>query len=781
MASSPASSPEEKAFTAADHLCAQKALRESFKAVPRPTDLLKGDLANTLGEDTIAIAAAACDAIYDSDNSSTFKETIARKLHWGCVKSSADVPYVSARLHSSPYWYQSFGVCECHVPHEDNTEEIDLFLVWEGSKGALDWLTNMDYRPTPTNYHGVSAHGGMFAYFRNFEDQIQKEIDRVVQQPAVQIRNVILCGHSLGGGVAQIAHFQWLTASADHHWPRTEAMRGLRSNAFVVAFAAPSVFFVEDSTATDRLLLGQFAQQGINLVMQFDVVPLIMNKQFVEGALWSVVRQETDQITPLIRSTVRRIWKRLNRWMTADDNVILSKALHLSQLYVRHGDTISTPSSWIWTVRKTTEERQDFQKQQWMFRELSTNLPLDDHLTLPGQILTDWRTDGCCHAVTTLAEGCVDLKPEAVVDEWEDCQQCCMTYCKVCFRNVHKRSARRGAGSNRRDCHTSVKRDVNEKVGQVVQLKLEQLADDALNAYLNRELHWFTLLAKVGADFKRPMNMFLVFDALKDEGVAVISNGWSVPPTMSLSLSPLDGVIVSAIFVADCAWLCYKRWGTKEIDCLEFWLGVSCATGRLIGSLTGMAASMWLGGAIGSLFGPIGTVIGGLVGEAVGVAVGSFGGCFGAKRLFERLAGMDPHQRERVTWAMICQAMIRIGLDEHVTPRSVKLNQVKRAYWQRSLAVHPDKIRSAAEEEQKKCTDTMQKLNHDRALLVCFIDERDRSGTSWQNSALDSMEEMHKEMWARNKQAQDEIYENIAFRAPPCSSLTRRMPRIAAA
>eukprot|EP01056_Protomagalhaensia_sp_Gyna25_P004656 Protomagalhaensia_sp_Gyna_25__4655@NODE_436_length_3443_cov_60_627791_g337_i0_p1_GENE_NODE_436_length_3443_cov_60_627791_g337_i0NODE_436_length_3443_cov_60_627791_g337_i0_p1_ORF_typecomplete_len697_score111_77Lipase_3/PF01764_25/1e22DUF2974/PF11187_8/9_1e03DUF2974/PF11187_8/7_5e05Hydrolase_4/PF12146_8/0_0026DUF676/PF05057_14/0_011DUF818/PF05677_12/0_018Abhydrolase_3/PF07859_13/0_038Abhydrolase_6/PF12697_7/0_12Chlorophyllase/PF07224_11/0_18DUF2048/PF09752_9/0_28PGAP1/PF07819_13/0_28_NODE_436_leng len=78
----------------------------------------------------------------------------------------------------------------------------ELVLVIQGSSSANDWLTNLLCVPSQTG-----AHEGMYTACCNIDEEIREAIvSFMVRKPKYTL---VLCGHSLGGGVAALLLIRW--------------------------------------------------------------------------------------------------------------------------------------------------------------------------------------------------------------------------------------------------------------------------------------------------------------------------------------------------------------------------------------------------------------------------------------------------------------------------------------------------------------------------------------------------------------------------------------------
>lgn len=154
-----------------------------------------------------------------------------------------------------------------------------MILAWRGSNTIMDWVSDVGYAPvTSSRWRQVStsvlAHS---AYTSFVESDLASHEDFILQEiRSRKIDTVLLTGHSLAGGMAQVAH---LAIEGQLHtqgslWHSLQQSLTVRS----VAIAAPMTTLVSassDSPIDDntRTILTKIATHSCNLVYGPDVVP----------------------------------------------------------------------------------------------------------------------------------------------------------------------------------------------------------------------------------------------------------------------------------------------------------------------------------------------------------------------------------------------------------------------------------------------------------------------------------------------------------------------------
>jgi len=130
----------------------------------------------------------------------------------------------------------------CVIEH---VQTKDIYAVWRGSSSSLDFLADANVLPLQKPEWNASVHSGMMSLLSqdvfNLESRNLQRLTELLEhgktRPAQP--NIIFCGHSLGGGIAQIAavSVQLSTGMTDLQ----KLLHGCRDRCFAVTFAAPMV------------------------------------------------------------------------------------------------------------------------------------------------------------------------------------------------------------------------------------------------------------------------------------------------------------------------------------------------------------------------------------------------------------------------------------------------------------------------------------------------------------------------------------------------------------
>lgn len=151
-------------------------------------------------------------------------------------------------------------------------ETKSFFLTWEGTNDPLDVLTDASFDLTPLDGTDISAHMGVYARWKwalkgHFgEDGVLSRHFKEIATGSMDVERIILTGHSLGGGIAQLALAY--TYEHLHKMVPPGYVDVLRQKIAAITFAAPMV------VATDAAEFVRFmASRYLNVVYINDVVP----------------------------------------------------------------------------------------------------------------------------------------------------------------------------------------------------------------------------------------------------------------------------------------------------------------------------------------------------------------------------------------------------------------------------------------------------------------------------------------------------------------------------
>ncbi|CAE7740685.1 unnamed protein product, partial [Symbiodinium sp. CCMP2456] len=142
-------------------------------------------------------------------------------------------------------------------------------VAWRGSKTLVELGTDAGFSPSLCHLwfdltDQIQAHGAMMAVIEHDFLVFRKRL--AARLSALEVGRLVFSGHSLGAGLAQIAHLALLG----------EQHAGRFSNLVVqsVAFASPMVFFVAaDITEATQSVLQELFDSSVNYILHNDATP----------------------------------------------------------------------------------------------------------------------------------------------------------------------------------------------------------------------------------------------------------------------------------------------------------------------------------------------------------------------------------------------------------------------------------------------------------------------------------------------------------------------------
>lgn len=195
------------------------------------------------------------------------------------------------------------------------TSDRTMIVAYRGSAVMLDWVTNALATPTPSQHWNkiwpnIHVHMGMNATVLDSIMQFLPQMFKVIKQ--MKVRSVVFTGHSLGGGLAQIALAIALAKqcagndSLEGYFPEDleaptveEALNLCKNTNFsAITFAAPMVLHYneDDLGPAEVKIIHDLVDKGCNYVSFDDMVPRMPGHyQFWQQALNDLLCHTIEQ------------------------------------------------------------------------------------------------------------------------------------------------------------------------------------------------------------------------------------------------------------------------------------------------------------------------------------------------------------------------------------------------------------------------------------------------------------------------------------------------------
>jgi hypothetical protein len=158
-----------------------------------------------------------------------------------------------------------------------------LILAWRASKNVIDWITNFSCKPDiddlwSTTAPNLRAHGGYTNQLKNWWSHYQTKIIGFIKDNH-DITEIVFTGHSLGGGMATVAHVivrSQLKQETETKWQRR--CNGLTCR--TIAFAPPMSISIpeqwkdgdEKNTKTKKFVT-EISENTCNIIYRYDPIP----------------------------------------------------------------------------------------------------------------------------------------------------------------------------------------------------------------------------------------------------------------------------------------------------------------------------------------------------------------------------------------------------------------------------------------------------------------------------------------------------------------------------
>lgn len=142
-------------------------------------------------------------------------------------------------------------------------------VLWRGTSNPIGLATNVGFSPSICHLWrdlcgDIEVHGSIMAVIEH--DFYKHLIDIYSKLRGLGVDRLVFSGHSLGGGLAQVAHLATLGHMHSQGWNDLEVM--------TIVFAAPMVFYFSgDVPARIRTVLDRLRTTSVNWVYHTDIVP----------------------------------------------------------------------------------------------------------------------------------------------------------------------------------------------------------------------------------------------------------------------------------------------------------------------------------------------------------------------------------------------------------------------------------------------------------------------------------------------------------------------------
>lgn len=185
-----------------------------------------------------------------------------------------------------------------------------MYIAWRGTDSVMDVLTDTNCRPIVGYWTEmmpeILAHTGMNGMLQTFMTEQIRAIQDIVDK--FQVDKIICSGHSLGGGIAQIALLS-MYGLRQSKFTQLENVTGKvystplyqtfkKVELCAIVFAAPMVFHVPESPSdmTTRFLESFLEFNCINFVFDNDLVPRMPGHvEFIKEALTDIAKDEINK------------------------------------------------------------------------------------------------------------------------------------------------------------------------------------------------------------------------------------------------------------------------------------------------------------------------------------------------------------------------------------------------------------------------------------------------------------------------------------------------------
>jgi hypothetical protein len=206
----------------------------------------------------------------------------------------------------TPLYFEDHGIFKDTVPTFAITScGKSLILAWRGSTSAVDWTSNLAYAPVlSSRWYAIAPNLRVHSSYNSLvESDLELYQDRIIKTISEKnIEEIIFTGHSLGGGLANVAHLIVKSQLEQERTPwRTRCPKGLTCR--TVAFSAPMTTLnleskqigAFDPATPTNVFLRKVSDKTCNIIYSYDPVPHAV------GDLMFLVETLTNILPDLIK------------------------------------------------------------------------------------------------------------------------------------------------------------------------------------------------------------------------------------------------------------------------------------------------------------------------------------------------------------------------------------------------------------------------------------------------------------------------------------------------